>query len=75
MVELKPHLSFLRQGLDVVPDEVWLRTDLQTLVCADLAKAGEKDFCGSVSGLIPVLTLASKVRSQATPRAGSTIRP
>ena len=35
MSELKPHLSLWGQGLGVVPDEVWLRTDLQTLVLAD----------------------------------------
>ena len=35
MGELKPHLSLWRQGLGVVPDEVWLRIDLLTLVLAD----------------------------------------
>ena len=35
MSELKPHLSLWRRRLGVVPDEVWLRTDLHTLVLAD----------------------------------------
>jgi Leucine-rich repeat (LRR) protein len=35
MGELKQHFSLWRQGLGVVPDEVWLMTDLQTLVLAD----------------------------------------
>src|SRR4029450_5569890 len=35
MGELKPHLSLWRQRLGVVPEEVWLRIDLQTLVLAD----------------------------------------
>ena len=35
MGELKPHLSLWRHGLGAVPDEVWLRTDLQTLVLAE----------------------------------------
>jgi hypothetical protein len=30
-----PHLSLWKQGLGVVPDEVWRRIDLQTLVLAD----------------------------------------
>src|SRR5690242_12001387 len=35
MDDLKPHLSLWKQRLGAVPDEVWLRTDLQTLVLAD----------------------------------------
>ena len=35
MDEPGPHLSLWKQKLGVVPDEVWLRTDLQTLVLAD----------------------------------------
>src|ERR1700742_3072531 len=30
-----PHLSLWKHGLGVVPDEVWSRTELQTLVLAD----------------------------------------
>jgi hypothetical protein len=35
MGEPSPHLSLWRQGLGVVPDEVWRRTDLRTLLLAD----------------------------------------
>lgn len=44
MGELEPHLSLWKQRLGAVPDEVWLRTDLQTLVLAgnDLTEISER---------------------------------
>src|SRR6516225_6012777 len=51
MSELKPHLSLWGQGLGVVPDEVWLRTDLQTLVLADNNLTEVSERVGDLSKL------------------------
>jgi Leucine-rich repeat (LRR) protein len=51
MGELKPHLSLWGQRLRVVPDEVWLRTDLQTLVLADNDLTEFSECVGNLSKL------------------------
>lgn len=51
MGELKPHLSLWKKRLGVVPDEVWLRTDLQTLVLADNELTEVSDRIGELSQL------------------------
>jgi Leucine-rich repeat (LRR) protein len=51
MGELKPHLSLWKQRLGVVPDEVWLRTDLQTLVLADNDLTEVSERVGDLSEL------------------------
>lgn len=48
---LKPHLSLWKQRLGVVPDEVWLRTDLQTLVLADNDLTEVSDRVGDLGKL------------------------
>ena len=51
MGELRPHLSLWRQGLGIVPDEVWLRTDLETLVLADNHLTEVSEGVGNLSKL------------------------
>jgi Leucine-rich repeat (LRR) protein len=51
MRELRPHLSLWRQGLSVVPEEVWLRTDLQTLVLGDNNLTEVSEGVGNLSSL------------------------
>jgi Leucine-rich repeat (LRR) protein len=51
MGKLKLHLSLWRQGLGVVPDEVWLRTNLQTLVLADNDLTEVSERVGDLSEL------------------------
>jgi Leucine-rich repeat (LRR) protein len=85
MGELKPHLSLWKQRLGVIPEEVWLRIDLQTLVLADNDLTEISERVGDLSKLrtldlghnslreLPVslgrLETSARTRSKFSPRS------